>query len=245
MALVTVNAVVDVSRHFLVLEVVRIVIPVASRALEYGIVIRIDMARRADVVRVAMTRRELRVLLMVKRRVVPVRCVVAVLASRREELRLCLMSRIRRVVVIGRMAAVAVCRQSRVVVVDVAIHAMPWRCLMRTSERESSVVVIERRICPIQRVMAKLAGRREPCGCVRWVIRVLIIRLVACVTECAIQVVVVVLVAIRALPWWHSMGIRQLETRTRVIERAIRPLHRVMTGFAGSREIRGNVVHRC
>ncbi len=43
--LVTVNAVVDVTRYLLVLEVVRIVIPVAARALEHRVVVRIDVAR--------------------------------------------------------------------------------------------------------------------------------------------------------------------------------------------------------
>ncbi len=130
--LVTVNAVVDVARHLIVLEVVRVVVAMAARALEHRIVVRVDMARRTNVVRVAMARWELRVLRMVERRVRPIRGVVAVLARRREELRLRLVSRIGRVVVIGRMAAVTIRGQRRVVPVHMAIRAYAWRHQVRS-----------------------------------------------------------------------------------------------------------------
>lgn len=142
--LVTVNAVVDVTRYLIVLEVVRIVVAMTARALEHRVVIRVDMACRTNVVRIPMTGRELRVLRVVERRVSPTRSVVAVLACCWEKLRLRLMSRVRRVVVVRCMAAVAIRRQRCVVVVDVTIHAMPRRRLVRTSQWECRVVVIER-----------------------------------------------------------------------------------------------------
>ena len=244
MALIAVNAVVDIARHVIMLEIVWVVIPVASGALKHRIVIRVDMARRTHVVGIAMARRELRVLGVVEAGVRPTRCVVAVLARRWEKLLLRLVPRIRGVLIIRLMTAIAIRRQGGVVVVDVAIHTMPrWR-LVRTGEWECGVVVVERRIRPIHRVMAKFTGRRKAGGRVRRIIRIGVVRLVARIAERAIQVVVVVLMAIRTLPRWNRVRSRQLKPRTRVIESRIRPLHRVMARITGSREIRCNVVYR-
>jgi len=132
MALVTVNAVVDISRYLIVLEVVRVVPAMAAGALKDRVVVGVDMARGAHAVRVAVARGELRVLRMVERRSGPGSRVVAVLACLREELRLRLMSGICRVVVISRVAAVASGRQRCVVVIDVAITAHARRYQVRT-----------------------------------------------------------------------------------------------------------------
>lgn len=88
MALVTVGAVVDISRHVVVLEVVCVIAAMASGALEDSVIIRTGMACRADIVRIAVCSRELRVLRMVEGRPGPRGRVVAVLTGGREELRL-------------------------------------------------------------------------------------------------------------------------------------------------------------
>lgn len=80
---------------------------------------------------------------MVKRRTRPCGRVVAVLACRGEELRLGRMAGISGVVVIGLMATDTGCRQSRVIVVDMAVGAHARRHGMRASEGEGCVVVVE------------------------------------------------------------------------------------------------------
>ncbi len=92
--------------------------------------------------------------------------------------------------------------------------------------------------------MAQFTRCREPLRRVRWIIRFRVIRLVARVAKRAGQVVVVVGMAIGTQSRRHGMRSRQLESRARMIERSIRPLHGVMTRITRSREIRGNVIHR-
>ena len=121
MALIAVNAVVDISGHVVVLEVIGVVAAMASGALEDGVVVRINVARRANIVRIAVAGRELSVLRVVKGRVGPGCGVVTVLAGRREELGLRGVTRVGGVVVIGLMAANASGRQGRVVVIDMAV----------------------------------------------------------------------------------------------------------------------------
>jgi len=110
-----------------VLEIVRVVAAMASRALENGVIVRVDVAGRANSARIAVIGWELRVLCMVERGAGPSAGVVAVLARGREELRLCSMARIRGVVVVGLVTTYADRGQGRVIVVDVAIRALPWR----------------------------------------------------------------------------------------------------------------------
>ena len=126
MALVTVNAVVDVPLYAGVVAV-RLRRGVAVRALKDRVVIRIGMARRADVVGIAVVCRELRVLRVIEGCASPGCGVVAVLASRREELRLRRVARVRRVVVISLMAADTCRRQRGVVVIHMAVAALPRR----------------------------------------------------------------------------------------------------------------------
>ena len=54
----------------------------------------------------------------------------------------------------------------------------------------------------------------------------------------AVQLVVIVDVAIHASAWWHGMRSSQRETGLRMIEFPIRPLHGVMALFASRRETR-------
>lgn len=126
-ALITVRAVVHIPVHSRVVEIIGIVPAVATRAREHGIVIRIRMACGADAVGLAVSRWELRVLRVIKRRSSPGGSVVAVLARCREELRLRLVTGICRIVVIRLMAPDALRGQGRVVAIDVAVGASPRR----------------------------------------------------------------------------------------------------------------------
>lgn len=144
MALVTIDAVVDIARHLIVLEIVGIISTMASGALEDGVVIGIGVAGRAHAAGVTVSNREGCVLRVVECRPRPRRSVVAGLASRREKLRLRGVAWVRRVVIVRLMTADADCRQRGVVVVDVAIGALPGRHGVRTRQRERSVVVIKR-----------------------------------------------------------------------------------------------------
>lgn len=143
-ALVTIDAVVDIARHLIVLEIVGIISAMASGALEDGVVIGVGVAGRAHAAGVAVSNRERRVLRVVECRPCPRRCVMAGLASRRKKLRLRRVAGVCRIVVVRLMTADAGCRQRRVVVVDVAIGALPGRHGVGTRQRERGVVVIER-----------------------------------------------------------------------------------------------------
>ena len=74
----------------------------------------------------------------------------------------CDVVRIRRVLIVGLVAAVAVRRKSRVVVVDMAIHTVPRRHRVRARQRKCRGVVIERAIRPGDSVVAQLTSRRKP-----------------------------------------------------------------------------------
>lgn len=198
MTLVAINAVVDIARHLIVLEIVRIVSAMASRALEHGVVIGVRVARRAHSARIAMTGWERRVLRMVECCSRPRRRVVACLASCREKLRLRCVAGIRRVVVVRLVTSDARRRQRREVVVDVAIGTLPRRHRVRAGQRECCVVVVKRGIGPYGRVVAQFTCCRETSGRVSRIVRSGIIRLVARVAQGAIERIVVVLVAIGA-----------------------------------------------
>ena len=205
MALVAVHAVVYVSADALVI-LVGLILGVAVRALKDGIIIRIDVAGRAHAIRVAVISWELRVLGMVEGRIQPARRGVASLASGREELRLCRVSRIRGAVVIGLMAADASCRQGRVIVVDVTVHAQTRRRSVHAGQWEGRVVVVKHPIRPQHRVVTQLASRRESC---RDVVHrgesVVVIGLMAAHAGSSGDVVVAVDVATRTLQRRHRV----------------------------------------
>jgi hypothetical protein len=136
MALITIDAVVDVTRDALMLEIVGIVTTVATSALEDGVAVRVDVAGSANIIRVTVTGWKWRVLRVVERCIRPGTRVVAVLTSSREELRLRRVPGICAVVVIGLMTADAGGRQSRVVVVYVAICTFTRWHHVRTGQRE-------------------------------------------------------------------------------------------------------------
>jgi hypothetical protein len=141
--LVAINAVVDIAGDIVVMEVGRVVVAVASRALEDGIVVGVDVARRAHAIRVSVIDRELRVLRVIEGCPGPRRRVVAGLAGGRKELWLRRVPRIGGVVVIGLVATDAGDGQRRVVVVDVAVGADARRHGVGSGQRERGVVVVE------------------------------------------------------------------------------------------------------
>jgi len=122
MALIAINAVVDIAANALVF-LVGLRLSVTVRTLEDRVIVRIDMARGADAISIAVIDRERRVLRVIERSLQPVRCVMAGLAGRGEELRLSRMSGIRGGVVVGLVASDARRRQRGVVIVDVTIGA--------------------------------------------------------------------------------------------------------------------------
>ena len=153
-------------------EIRRVVIPMASSALEDGIITRVRMAGCAHAICIPVICREVR---MVEGGSCPRRGGVARVARRREARRRVV--RIRGPVVIRLMAAVAGSRQRRVVVVHVAAIACHAR--MRARQWESRGVVIERCARPSCRTVAGVARCREAYLRVDRVIRVVVIRLVA------------------------------------------------------------------
>ena len=110
-----------------------------------------------------------------------------------------------------------------IVVIDMAIGALPWGCRVRSSQREPGAVVVERRILPGTRVVARAASLREVRTHVVWVRRTLVILQVTRNASRVVQIVVVVHVAIGALPRRHGVHAGQWKSRQRMIERGIRP----------------------
>ena len=152
---------------------------------------------------------------MIELAVGPLHGVVALLAGGRESR---MWNRTERLVVVVLVAAHARRARDGVVVVDVAIGALPrWNC-MRSRQRKSRLRVIKCRRLPCQSVVANLAGPRESTGNVARVGRVLEICQVAGNTSRARQVVIVVGMAIGTLTWRHGVRSRQREVDHGVIK---------------------------
>lgn len=162
MTLVTIDAVVNIASHLRVREIRRVVVAVATSALEDGIVVGVDMTGRANAVRIAVGNWKLCVLRVVEGCSSPGCRGVTGLACGREELWLCRVHRTRRVVVIRLMATDTSCWERCVVVVNVAIDAGARRHGVRTGERERRIVVVKRSVGPDNRVVTDVAGGREP-----------------------------------------------------------------------------------
>ena len=77
----------------------------------------------------------------------------------------------------------------------------------------------------------------------RRVVRTSIIFLVARIAERAVQRIIVVDVAIRALTWRRNVRSGQRESRGSVIEFTVSPKHGVVTALTCSWKVRGDVVH--
>ena len=137
-----------------------------------------------------------------------------------------------RIVVIRLMARHAGGAGQVVIVVDVAIGALPRGDRVCASQNESGAVVVKRRIEPGRRAVAGIASLGEVCRDVVRVRRALIILQVARHAGRARQVVIVVDVAIDALPWRHRVHACQGESGSGMIELAVGPEHRVMALLA-------------
>ena len=151
--LITINAVVDVPRHVVVLELVRIIAAMATSALENRVVVGIYVACRAHVVGTTVGGGEMCVLRVIECGIHPPSRVVTVLTTGWEKLGLGSVPGIRGVVVIALVAADANCRQRRVVVINVAIRASAGRNSMRSGQRKCCVVVLESRVGPNRRIV--------------------------------------------------------------------------------------------
>lgn len=130
--------------------------------------------------------------------------VVAILARSRE-MRSDVVDRIGCRVVVVLVATHAGGGGDVVVVVNVAIRALSRRHRMRAHQRESGGVVVEGRIQPAAGAVALIAGLGEIRSNVTWVRSALEILQVAGHASRAGQVVVVVDVAIHALPRRHGV----------------------------------------
>ena len=113
---------------------------------------------------------------------------------------------------------------------------------MRCAKCKTRAVVIERRIQPRTRAMALIAALREVQRDVVRIGRSLIILQVAADARATSQVVVIVDVAVGALPGRYGVHSREREVRQVVVERCVRPRSRVMAILAGLRNARRDVV---
>jgi len=247
-ALVTVNAVVHIPVYVRVLEVAGIVIAMAARALEYRVVPSVNVTRGALAVGVAVVGWESRVLRVIECGSSPRARSVAGRALRcREEHRI-LSRRVRRVcgaIVVALVARNAGIAGQVVIVVDVTIGAHSRGNGVHSGQGEAGVVVIKGGICPVNRVVAGFARRGESGGCVCRVSRSGVVLLVARVTKCAIQRIVVVDVTIGTGAWRYRVRVGQRETCRRVVKLAIRPLDGVVAGVTSRREPGRSVGYRC
>ncbi len=243
MALIAVHAVINIAIHQQML-LVGLPLVVAIRALENCVVVRIGMADRThsigSIFPVAYW--EPRV---VKRCTQPARRVVARCARGCENRRRRLMNRIGGGIVGGLVAAVAIRRQRRIVVVYMTIST--GHLDVEPSQRERCRVVVKRAVGPECCVVALLTGRGEAYLDVvnRSDCRVVILEMAghACRVR-ARQIIVVVDVAIGASPRRNGVRVGQRKSRGRVIKLAIGPNHSIVTAFASCGEARLNVVYR-
>ena len=157
---------------------------------------------------------------VVKLAMAPEHCVVTTLAGGRET---GMGNGSRGASIIFLVAGVTRCAIQRVIVVDMTIGTLPRRHSVGSSQRESGAVVVEGRIQPGSRVVTRGAGLREIRSCVIRIRRTLVILQVTRNASGAVQVVVVVHVAIGALPRRHGVHSRQREGGQRMVKRGIRP----------------------
>ena len=152
------------------------------------------------------------------------------------------MVRVRGSLIVLQVAAHAGRTRQVVVVVDVAIRALPRRHSVHPCQRKVRRVVVERGIRPRCCVVA-LGASLGKVG--RDVVRIrssLIVLQVTADTGSAGEVEVVVNVAVAALPRWNSVSTGQRETDRTVIEVRTEPGVRAMAQRAVGRESAGGVV---
>lgn len=135
------------------------------------------------------------------------------------------------------------CRVGEVVViVDVAIRALPWRYGMRTGQGESGLGVIKIRRRPSAGRVANLASRRNTLLRVVGILGVLVVGHVTRHAAGIRNVVVVVHVAIRTLPWGYGVLASQRESRLRMIEVGRLPGRGRVARFTGLRKPKLHVI---
>ena len=156
---------------------------------------------------------------MVERGIHPVRGVMAGIASLREVCRDVI--RVCGPLEVFQVAAHAGCTVQAVVIVDVAVSAGPRWHRVHPSERETGAGMVERRVHPVGRVVALLASLREIRGNVIRVCRSLEVFQVAAHAGCAVQVVIIVDVAISAGAWRHRVQPCERESSAAVIKRCV------------------------
>ena len=202
-------------------------------------VVAVDVARRARRGGMGSGQREGRVV-VVESGIRPNSCVVAEFAGRRESG--CRVRRIGGTSVVCLVAGVTQRTAQRVVVADVAIRARTRRHDMCACQWEGRGVS-KRAIGPQHGIVARVASCRERGGdVIHRRRRGVVIRLMARDAGGAAQAVIVVDVAIGAQARGRGMRSREREAGGGVIERRIQPVHRVVTGITGLREIGSDVI---
>ena len=233
------RAVVHIPAHVRVLEIVGVVVAMAPGALKDRKIAQRGVALRANPAGVAMAGWELRVIRVRERRIGPgVFCrIVAVQARGGEELRIRAAAVERNAVgvVVGRMTADTGGWQRRVIVVDMAIRALPRRHRVLSDQGKRRVVVIKGRVGPEIGVVAHVASCGEAGRHVGRIGRAAVILLMTRVAHRAVQRVVVVGVAVGADARRYRVRSRQLEAGAGVIEGTIGPLRGVVAGLARRR----------
>src|ERR1019366_2535988 len=169
----------------------------------------------------------------------PNRGVVAQLTLLREPGRC--VRRIRGAVVILQVTGDARRAVQGVVVVDVAVGALARRNRVRSRKSKPGGGVVEHSVDPLHGVVAGFAGGgearvRHRSG------RVVVVFLVARYAGGAGQVVVVVHVAVGALPRWNRVRSGQHEAGAVVIERGVEPGRSAVARIASLRKIRRDVI---
>lgn len=231
-AVVAIHAVIDVAAHAS-MNVVSACLRVTIRALKHTVVARIGVAGRAHTIRSPVIHGEVRV---IESGIQPASGCVAGGAAGRKSSRH--MVRIRRCLIVRSVAAVAIGRQRRVVVVHVTVGTS--YCGVRPRQREPRVVVVERSRRPRCSAMTNVALLRESRGHVVRVRRSLEILQMTVDASPARQVVVAVGVTLRAL---HvSMRAGQGPAGGGVVEGRVVPVARVMADLALLRESCGSVI---
>ncbi len=129
-----------------------------------------------------------------------------------------------------------------VIIVDVAVSAGPRRHRVRACKSEVDHGMVEGSRGPRYRGVALRAVRREISGQVIWIRGPLKILEVAANAGGAAQVVIIVDVAVEALPRRHGVSTAQGESNRIVIELGIEPVVCGMAGLARGGELCGHMV---
>lgn len=177
---------------------------------------------------------------VIKSRIQPGRRVVTLFAGLREVRRDVV--RIGGALVILQMASHASGIGQVVIVADMAVAALARWNRVHAGQRKADQVVIERCIRPGNRVMALVASLGEFPGHVIGIGGALVVLQVAGDASRADQIVVVVDVAVRALPRRHGMRAGQRKSDGTVIELCVGPIVEAVTLFTGDGKLARNVI---